>query len=316
MADSFRTPERPVYSDSSSNKSQSGWAPTRTTFRNVLSQDRPVLESENEIAGALARNRKKCISSKEVNSDTLIDKLNLQQGIYMISGDDYMKSTDVLLKIGKANNLKKRIKNYFLCYPGGFYIYGIILTKPNHVAFESNRSHHKTEQTIHQYLRYLNLNIAQPHGHSGEWFLINSHDVSKVFIAALSVAAEQGLADEPYCYALFPPIFVNATNSTGLYKKTMPEDDALILESKIHDEDRFTGTFNPVGQSARQANRGLSRRTSSVRARLEFPRMPISEDARETTMTDHPMPDVTEPTADITFMRPNTRSQTMNYANK
>lgn len=259
----FSTPKKSI----TSVLSQPPQAPKRVTTKTLVSQHRPVVVDNNYIEKSLSRNRKQCLTGKNIDPKTFIKTLDGRQGLYFISGDDFTKSPDVMLKIGKASNLKNRIKSYLFCFPGGFYIYGIILTKQSNVT-EAKSAHHLTEQNLHQYLRYLNLNISQPHGHSGEWFLVKSEDVTKVFITALSVASEQGLAPEPYCYAFFPPIFVKETQANTLPRKVMNPKDANELETQINEADRFQGPMDPVLQSNMQAARGLSRKATQNRKSL------------------------------------------------
>lgn len=248
--------------------------PKRQTVASRISARLPVQpETAEPIEHVLKAHGRECIVSVP-NEKNFIDSLVGKSGIYMISGDDYSKSPDVLMKIGKAKDLNHRLRQYFFCYPGGFFIYGIILTQTTFPAQEKFTSRHKTEQSIHAYLRYLNLNILQKHGRSGEWFLIQSEDVSKIFLVALSVASEMGLAEAPYCYAFFPPIFVKEYKSREvekqMYRPVMSEADAQKLESTLVDERYRPKKQEPILKGAQQTARGLAPPKLPSSKKLDF----------------------------------------------
>lgn len=53
------------------------------------------------------------------------------QGLYCISplNPNEASKPDFRFKIGMSTNLLKRLQSYHICYPYGFYIYGLLLTK-------------------------------------------------------------------------------------------------------------------------------------------------------------------------------------------
>ena len=129
--DPMSEPKTPVQSKSSSMPD----APKHPTTQTIVAKDMPVNPSAAEpIMEVLKKHKKECIltpTDEEAAltfAKTFVDSLEGKSGIYMISGDDYSKSPNVLMKIGKAKDLKHRLRQYFFCYPGGFYIYGVILT--------------------------------------------------------------------------------------------------------------------------------------------------------------------------------------------
>lgn len=236
-------------------------APVRPTIASLVAARKPVdPSSEESFQTVLHAHSKECNFKIGTDIKAFVDNLAGKSGIYMISKDNYYESSDVLMKIGKAKNLKHRLKQYFFCYPGGFYIYGIILTKDINVQ-EKNSSRHRIEQSIHSYLRYLNLNILQKHGRSGEWFLIQSNEISKIFLISLSIATEIGLAKEtPYCYAFFPPILVTEYKSkqSQLKKTIMSDNDVKHFENTVNAKYR-PQNINPLFKSEYQAVKQLAR---------------------------------------------------------
>lgn len=259
-------PITPVKSTKSSAISEILKAPQRRTTQSILKQDQPINQfTEEPIKEVLQKHNKNFNTECQVTEDIknpkqFVDSLQGKSGMYMISGDDYRQSPDVLMKIGKAKDLKNRLRQYFFCYPGGYYIYGVILTRKVPVVTKET-SAHKTEQTIHAYLRRLNLNILQKHGKSGEWFLIQAPDVQKIFLIALSVASEMGLANPgPFCYAFFPPIFVKeyAIKTITTVRPPMKPEEAEKLEKKIRAEYRMTAQ-KPSLKGERQVRAGIAR---------------------------------------------------------
>ncbi len=241
-------------------------APPRPTVHSIAKKDKPVNpNTEEPIMKVLTKHNKECKLTDDVDAKTFLETLNEKSGIYMISGDDYHQSPDVLMKIGKAKDLNHRLRQYFFCYPGGFYIYGVILTLKLPVIPKAT-SAHQTEQTIHAYLRHLNLNILQKHGRSGEWFLIQAPDVQKVFLIALSVASETGFANPPpYCYAFFPPLFVKEYKTQAIKNVRAPMEsaEATKLEATIKEPYRMT-TQDPKIKGERQLRGGVSRPYSQL----------------------------------------------------
>ena len=110
------------------------------------------------------------------------------------------------------------------------------------------------------------MNILQKHGRSGEWFLIQSPDVQKVFLIALSVASETGFANPPpYCYAFFPPLFVKEypTQAIKNVRAPMESSEATKLETTIKEPYRMT-TQDPIIKGERQLRGGVSRPYSQL----------------------------------------------------
>ena len=50
-------------------------------------------------------------------------------GIYIISSSSRI-TRQTTLKIGKSTNMKQRLNSYHICFPAGFYIYGLIIETP------------------------------------------------------------------------------------------------------------------------------------------------------------------------------------------
>lgn len=70
------------------------------------------------------------------------------------------------------SGLGKRIYDYMLCYPKGFYIYAIVETSSSRVT--------ELENSIHQYLVSKNLHSDLPHSKSEEWFYLHVHNLPSI----------------------------------------------------------------------------------------------------------------------------------------
>lgn len=114
------------------------------------------------------------------NKNTVIPQLSetIKTGIYFIStenisGNIYKK---INVKIGRSIDLKKRLNQYHLYYPQGFYIYG--LGAINNADHPKNGLHvHSidTEILIHKYFDSFRLKTNTRN--FNEWFYINLYQI-------------------------------------------------------------------------------------------------------------------------------------------
>jgi len=87
-------------------------------------------------------------------------------GVYFMSPTLVTSQTLGLIKIGMAKkNLAQRLQQYLICYPNGFYLYGLVYCDPDTVL--------ALETEIHNFLR------AKQRGHefNAEWFYLTLTDL-------------------------------------------------------------------------------------------------------------------------------------------
>lgn len=114
------------------------------------------------------------------NNNTVIPQLSnsLKTGIYFISPDNICGNIykKINVKIGRSIDLKKRLNQYHLYYPRGFYIYGLCCI--NNLDHPKNGLHvHSidTEIKVHKYFDGFRLKTNTRN--FNEWFYINLYQI-------------------------------------------------------------------------------------------------------------------------------------------
>ena len=107
--------------------------------------------------------------------------INNKSGIYIISylvSPDTPRNKKVLVKIGKAYNLKNRIDSYHTCFVDSFYTWSVILT--------SKRNYSALEQIIHNTLKkYLYKDQVYDARRKGEWYSLRKDTLEKTISGIL-----------------------------------------------------------------------------------------------------------------------------------
>jgi hypothetical protein len=93
-------------------------------------------------------------------------------GLYIITPKhEYSKDKKMLVKIGIAEDFHDRFGSYLLCYPDGFYVFGLFITSDKTQAI-------RLERSIHKYLVAKYKFIVRKHSHSEEVMSLNLSEVA------------------------------------------------------------------------------------------------------------------------------------------
>jgi hypothetical protein len=128
--------------------------------------------------------------NKEISNQKFKSLVDGKSGIYFIS-NEYAKSPDdnIYVKVGKSTHTKKSYKNgvykglsqrldsYLLCYPTGYYIYGII-------SVPLKKQVTDIEKQLHKFMFYFaTIQKDINHGHQTEWFQTTPNEI-RIFLNA------------------------------------------------------------------------------------------------------------------------------------
>ena len=95
-----------------------------------------------------------------------------QKGIYVISryAPEYKKDKKIF-KIGRTILMNRRLNEYHLCFPNGFYIYCGLTLKNQKLSKKKSIDHLKTiEENIHKKLREQDKHFKSSARRKHEWF--------------------------------------------------------------------------------------------------------------------------------------------------
>lgn len=93
-------------------------------------------------------------------------------GVYIITPKhEYSTTKKMHVKIGIAGDFHERFGAYFLCYPTGFYVFRLFLTRDKSQAY-------RLERSIHRYLAAKYKFIVTKHSHSEEVFNLTLEELS------------------------------------------------------------------------------------------------------------------------------------------
>ena len=103
-----------------------------------------------------------------------------KSGIYIISqepiGTDMNKV--ITCKIGRSVDLKRRLNQYFLCYPTGYWIYALLYIHTKGITKNGMLMHNiDTETAIHNY--FISQQLKTSSRLFNEWFSISYNDITK-----------------------------------------------------------------------------------------------------------------------------------------
>ncbi len=185
------------------------------------------------------------ILSRE-NTLKLFNTLDGKKGVYIITFKEEAKKyagnygnskQKMLVKIGLASNLKKRLDNYFLYWPEGFQIFFVFTCR----TMLQTRT---LEKNIHRYLLFKSKHISGRHSHLEEWFELSYDEIFKlVFFIQINkdtlIINSTLKRSNPYPTLVFPYnecikvnkfIFFNIRDETKKRKAFTEEEHAQLLE--------------------------------------------------------------------------------------
>lgn len=113
----------------------------------------------------------------------ILEQFEGKSGVYFIAPEIH-KYDPFLVKIGmskgmlddetrtkRKGGLGRRLDSYLLCYPKGFYLFGVLQTTANNA--------YPLEKFIHQYLLGKGKKTEYDHSHSEEWFLLTMTELNQ-----------------------------------------------------------------------------------------------------------------------------------------
>jgi hypothetical protein len=162
----------------------------------------------------------------------VLDTLEGKSGVYFVS-NEYHTDDLFLVKVGVAHattsgqsrkrtgGLRKRVESYLLCYPRGFYLFGVMK--------ETYRGAGKLERKIQSYLTRKGRKATYGHSHIEEWYWMRTGDIQKL----------ESLFKSRYGSEFFdPPVRIRSNITAGRQVKRV----ALKTPEKDIIEERTTRT--------------------------------------------------------------------------
>lgn len=155
-------------------------------------------------------------SWKDLDNNELLTKLQGKSGVYFISPEIPENPVDkILVKIGigesRAFNPKRglssRLDSYLLCYPRGFNIFGLVVTKKKEAV--------KLERKIHSYLAGKGRKFDLKHSHIEEWYWLSLEDIEK------TIQLHQETPNVLDSVVFTPPHFLQMNPTAGKQRKVI-----------------------------------------------------------------------------------------------
>jgi len=155
-------------------------------------------------------------SWKDLDNNELLTKLQGKSGVYFISPETPPNSVDkILVKIGigesRAFNPKRglssRLDSYLLCYPRGFNIFGLIVTKKKEAV--------NLERKIHSYLAGKGRKFELEHSHIEEWYWLSLEDIEK------TIKLYKEIPNALDSVVFTPPHFLKMNPTSGKQRKVI-----------------------------------------------------------------------------------------------
>ncbi len=103
-----------------------------------------------------------------------------KSGIYIISQEPIGNDSNIIIKckIGRSVDLKRRLNQYFLCYPLGFWVYGLLYIHTKGRTKNGMIMHNiDAEMAIHKYFKSQQLKTGSRQ--FNEWFNISYNDITR-----------------------------------------------------------------------------------------------------------------------------------------
>lgn len=170
-----------------------------------------------------------------------LSTLDRKSGIYMISPTrDNADVKEIMVKIGIARNLKHRLGSYLLCYPMGFYIFGLIYTS-------GIRPARKIENILHEYLNVKGKWIQTRHSHDEEWFKLTDESIHNLFKLVNYNSETMSINKKTnrkvklfnfqrisiYMYRKRLGLLIDSNKAQRVRTKTLDADVKMILDLKV-----------------------------------------------------------------------------------
>lgn len=99
-----------------------------------------------------------------------------KSGVYFLSPfyDPEQPYREILVKVGRScRNMNNRLDSYLLCYPYGYYLFGLLKSPCTQVS--------QLEELIHSYLKQKKRVYEVDHSHADEWFHLTPKHIHSIF---------------------------------------------------------------------------------------------------------------------------------------
>jgi len=157
-----------------------------------------------------------------------------KSGVYVISPSCDIRDA-FLVKVGLSRKvidpisgkphggLGRRLDSYLLCYPMGFFLFGVLQTKDQDAI--------KIESSMHSYLVSKGFQTSFTHSRRHEWFHLKLNEIFEL-IGSVSNSFG-GMITKPYIFN--PPLYIDSNGRSGYNKKAMTPHRKENLESWMTD---------------------------------------------------------------------------------
>jgi len=181
-----------------------------------------------------------------------------RSGVYFLS-NEYKPTGYFLVKVGVAvsnqepgvakryGGLRRRLESYLLCYPRGYYLFGVLTTRYDK-AF-------KVERSIQQYLTGKGRKAVFPHSHIEEWYWLRADEISNII-----ELHDQAPRVPVVTYQTWDPYLkIHANPTEGKQRKIKPIDTPGRKEREKHSH-----TIKPPSTMKKAKQRFIKRYESDM----------------------------------------------------
>ena len=86
----------------------------------------------------------------------------------------------ILIKIGKSNDIRTRLNQYFLCFPRGYYLYAVVLFNSRLKRETLQKQTNRLETELRKELNSFKITTVSRMQGRQEWFLMSIKDMQRI----------------------------------------------------------------------------------------------------------------------------------------